>query len=313
MYQLQLLLNPVSDLPRLLTLSLVSAFFGTFFAVPLRKFTILKQKLPFPSGTATAVLIRSLHLPRADDDVRKKLNCLYITLALSLAWKVGGGYAKHILIEWNFWGWLANAGCEKCQGGARFNWNPELAPEFFGVGILTGLHVSASFLVGAVLSNGIIGPVLQAKGVTKGVPMSMRMADPIHAPTMRYWLLWPGVLCMIAASLADVGVNLKPIYDGTKAAVLELWNKIFKRRNTGEVTYTGIEDPATPAEQIPLWVLSSVFHTLIQGLDWWSCCVNCSYLDYSKTPIQHPRSAFHRRNHYGFRDVVGGHTGFWCH
>jgi hypothetical protein len=64
---------------------------------------------------------------------------------------------------------------------------------------------------------------------------------------------------MIAASLADVGVNFKPVYEGTKAALLELWNKLFKRRNTGEVTYTGIEDPATPAEQIPLWVLSSFF------------------------------------------------------
>jgi uncharacterized oligopeptide transporter (OPT) family protein len=267
MYQLQLLLNPVSDLPRLLTLSLVSAFFGTFFAVPLRKFTILKQKLPFPTGTATAVLIRSLHLPRADDEVRKRLNCLYITLALSLAWKVGGGYARHLLLEWNFWGWLAKAGCEKCERGAAFGWNPELAPEFFGVGMLTGLQVSASFLIGAVLSNGIIGPVLQATGITKGNPMSMRMADPIHAPTVRYWLLWPGVLCMIVASFADVALNFTPIYQGMKAVLLELWNKIFKRRNTGQVIYTGIEDPATPAEQVPIWVFNPMFDVLIQGVE----------------------------------------------
>ncbi|CCA72935.1 related to Iron transport protein 1 [Serendipita indica DSM 11827] len=37
------------------------AFFGVFLAVPLRKQTIIKEKLPFPSGTATAQLISVLY------------------------------------------------------------------------------------------------------------------------------------------------------------------------------------------------------------------------------------------------------------
>jgi len=36
-------------------------YFGVFFAVPLRRQTILKEKLKFPSGTATAQMIRVLH------------------------------------------------------------------------------------------------------------------------------------------------------------------------------------------------------------------------------------------------------------
>ncbi len=36
-------------------------FFGVFFAVPLRTQTIVKEKLAFPSGTATARLIQLLH------------------------------------------------------------------------------------------------------------------------------------------------------------------------------------------------------------------------------------------------------------
>ena len=36
-------------------------YFGIFFAVPLRRQTILVEKLPFPSGTATAKLIEMLH------------------------------------------------------------------------------------------------------------------------------------------------------------------------------------------------------------------------------------------------------------
>ena len=41
--------------------SLAVAFFGVFFAVPLRKQTIVREKLRFPSGTATAEMIRVLH------------------------------------------------------------------------------------------------------------------------------------------------------------------------------------------------------------------------------------------------------------
>lgn len=37
------------------------AFFGVFFAVPLRKQVIIKEQLPFPSGTATAQMISVLH------------------------------------------------------------------------------------------------------------------------------------------------------------------------------------------------------------------------------------------------------------
>jgi uncharacterized oligopeptide transporter (OPT) family protein len=37
------------------------AFFGVFVAVPLRYQTIIREKLRFPSGTATASVIRTLH------------------------------------------------------------------------------------------------------------------------------------------------------------------------------------------------------------------------------------------------------------
>ncbi|KAG0305053.1 hypothetical protein BGZ98_004645 [Dissophora globulifera] len=41
--------------------SLAIAFFGVFIAVPLRRQVIIKEKLPFPSGTATAQMIGVLH------------------------------------------------------------------------------------------------------------------------------------------------------------------------------------------------------------------------------------------------------------
>ncbi|KAF9438309.1 hypothetical protein BGZ76_008697 [Entomortierella beljakovae] len=46
---------------QLILWSLGVAFFGVFIAVPLRKQVIVKEKLPFPSGTATAQMIGVLH------------------------------------------------------------------------------------------------------------------------------------------------------------------------------------------------------------------------------------------------------------
>jgi hypothetical protein len=46
--------------------SLALAFFGVFFAVPLRRQTILREKLKFPSGTATAHMIKVLHGQASD-------------------------------------------------------------------------------------------------------------------------------------------------------------------------------------------------------------------------------------------------------
>ncbi|KAJ2522965.1 OPT super, partial [Coemansia sp. RSA 2049] len=51
-------------------------FFGVFFAIPLRKQTIVREKLRFPSGTATAQMISVLHKrpdPTMEDEVREPL------------------------------------------------------------------------------------------------------------------------------------------------------------------------------------------------------------------------------------------------
>lgn len=69
-------LNPIKDHgaipvsltgPHLLLWSAALAFFGVFFASPLRKRAILKERLTFPSGTATAHLISVLHETKLRD------------------------------------------------------------------------------------------------------------------------------------------------------------------------------------------------------------------------------------------------------
>lgn len=73
MYRLGLLgASPQADFGRLFALTFCTAFYGCFFAIPLRKFYILKQKLIFPTPTATALAIRSLHTAGGHDLAKKK-------------------------------------------------------------------------------------------------------------------------------------------------------------------------------------------------------------------------------------------------
>lgn len=75
----------------LVALSFITAFYGLFFAMPLRKYYILKQKLTFPSPTATAFTIRNLHSATtlsARKAASKKIKILGYSFFLSLAWTV---------------------------------------------------------------------------------------------------------------------------------------------------------------------------------------------------------------------------------
>ncbi|EDO19451.1 hypothetical protein Kpol_1002p99 [Vanderwaltozyma polyspora DSM 70294] len=58
-------------LNQLLLWALALAFFGIFFAVPLRKQVIIKEKLPFPSGSATAILIAVL----TGSEIMQEITC----------------------------------------------------------------------------------------------------------------------------------------------------------------------------------------------------------------------------------------------
>ncbi|PVI00331.1 oligopeptide transporter-like protein [Periconia macrospinosa] len=62
------------SLPRLIIWSLGICFFGVVFAVPLRREVIIREKLKFPSGTATALMIQVLHGDEKSKQVIKQTN-----------------------------------------------------------------------------------------------------------------------------------------------------------------------------------------------------------------------------------------------
>lgn len=116
LYQLGLLDTPAQDYWRMVTLTAVGGYFGLFFATPLRKFFIIhvarELRLIFPSFSATAVTIRSMHTAGTGEAMAKlKVRALSIAFAGAVVLRVVSQYALGILWDWHIFTWYVEVLC----------------------------------------------------------------------------------------------------------------------------------------------------------------------------------------------------------
>ncbi|KXJ92090.1 OPT oligopeptide transporter [Microdochium bolleyi] len=273
MYHLGLLSkNPADDIGKLITFGLCTAYYGLFFAIALRKFYILKLKLIFPSPTAVAYTIRALHAVGGQGaaDARKKSICLAAAFGGAMALRIVSVYAPGILWDHHVFWWLYTWGWKEIIAAENWGWVFEYTPAFLGAGILSGLNASLSFFGGSVLAWAIIGPITVKTGTTFGIPSktfpgvvnygSLAAETALDRPSPRYWNLWVGVMLMLCASFAEVGMNGPILYRGLKRAFFETAEKIPATRTFAEKHLTNgereIEDPSPKSEQVPTWLWS---------------------------------------------------------
>ena len=275
MYGLGLLSTPQQDFGKLVGLGVVCGFYGMFFAVPLRKFFILRQRLVFPEAVATSIAIRTLHSSMIV--ARQQIYCLLASFSAALIWAVVKGYAPGILHQWSFFYWISRFGGSRFLAPHNWGWGiVETNACFFGVGMIVGWNGSLSFYGGGVLAWGLLGPLSVALGWTVGKEVSpghwVYFLGKYGSP--RYWLLWPGVFIMICASLMELLVQYKVFWVGIKAGVKDILDTIRRRPLTGST-----EDPMGPADQVPIWV-SHLFPLNIDfvGLVVRAYCVHCAKL-----------------------------------
>ena len=256
MYALNLLSTPEQDFGKLLGLSIVCAFYGMFFAIPLRKFYILHMKLVFPEAIAVSYSIRALHL-HGDARARRQVICLGITFTAAFFWNVCRDYAPGILGSWHFFYWISLFTSPKVMAAENWGWGiVDTTPCFFGLGMIIGLNSAISFYAGCVLAWGILGPsgpITVATGLTAGklLPSGRWIYSASAKGSPRYWLLWPGVFTMLCASVTEVAVSYKTIGKGIKLAFRELYDTIRRRPVAPE---SSVDDPMGPKDQVPLWV-----------------------------------------------------------
>ncbi|PLW53576.1 hypothetical protein PCANC_06688 [Puccinia coronata f. sp. avenae] len=195
-------LAPITFSPvALMTWCFGIAFFGVFLAIPLREQVIIKEKLPFPSGTATAQILALLHekpivsqspaSPSFDqlghpsdeplaqfhpDQWRLLISTFTASILFSIiSLAVPVVYAIPIFDvlgplahDWSWW------------------FTPSFA--FVGQGIIMGFHTGYSMMVGMLFGWMFLAPL--------AVNMSWTTTE-----SLKSWIVWPALAIMIVESL----------------------------------------------------------------------------------------------------------------
>ncbi|KAG1800107.1 OPT oligopeptide transporter protein-domain-containing protein [Suillus subaureus] len=279
-YQLGLLsVHPKDDIGRLITFTICCAFFGLSFTQPLRKFYILKLKLVFPSGVAAAYTIQSLHVGKnAEAIAREKTKTLIYAFIFAILLRVVSEYAPGLLWDWHIFYALNRVGWSSAIAAESWGWIWEWTPAFIGVGMLTGINASYSFLGGSFLAWAVLGPIIVAKGIAFGIVenpsipgymnyMGMTLQNPIQEPSPRYWLIWPGTLMLLCASFTEVACNWRSLYAAMRSAC-----GMFLQRFSKNGVVDDIVDPVPEHERVPFWawgsvlVLSTIVTCVIMGV-----------------------------------------------
>ena len=291
MYQLSLLSDdPKKDFGRILTITVVCAFFGLFAAVPLRKFFVInvarELNLVFPSPTATAMAIRSMHaVGSGAADAMKKIKALGYSFVGAFLHIIVSQYADGILHNWHMFTWfyIWSDYTNWAQNIDNWGWYIQLTPAFFGSGMLVGLNTGISWFLGTVFAWGLAGPLLvhygecvgqvAGEGKWAGVVNFSDMSgigEDGYIPSPRYWFLWPGVMVLIVYSLVEFALHFRVLYDGGRYAIHEaavsMNNQLQKRgkrvaflekQAAKDFSDSFVEDFAPPEQQVPMWVWMS--------------------------------------------------------
>ncbi|MET0388123.1 MAG: OPT family oligopeptide transporter [Polyangiales bacterium] len=201
------------------------AVLGIAVAVALRPRLLGVEKLPFPTGTATAEVIATMSESGAGALRRAQGLALAALAAALIAWLRDGPVALLPQV------W-APLGAVLGPAAVQLGFGVSVSPLMFATGMIAGLRAGTSMLIGGVIAWLAIAPRLVASG-------SVAAAD--HGALIG-WLLWPGVGLVLASSLTALALQWRAIVRGLSDV-----RSLLKR--------DGVERSANVREALPLLVL----------------------------------------------------------
>jgi putative OPT family oligopeptide transporter len=173
---------------------------GVFVAASLREAMLVREKLPFPAGVATAETLREIHAKTRDAALRLRalLSAAGLAGLIKLVVDLGAVAPRFALpVAFPTWAGLraaAPAGVSFANLGFAFD--PSLL--MLGFGAIIGLRAGVSLLIGAVIGWLVLSPLAIAHGwVQVGSP------DATWYEPLITWLLWPGVTLLVVSSLTS--------------------------------------------------------------------------------------------------------------
>ncbi|KAJ4846335.1 Metal-nicotianamine transporter ysl1 [Turnera subulata] len=128
-------------------------FVGLFALIPLRKIMIVDLELPYPSGLATAVLINGFHT-QGDKIAKKQVRGFLKCFSVSFLWA---------FFKWFYMGREA-CGFSQFPTFGLQAWKHtfyfDFSTTYVGAGMIVSHLVNFSLILGAVLSHGIMWPLI---------------------------------------------------------------------------------------------------------------------------------------------------------
>lgn len=189
------------DVSILLPWTLVTAALGVFLAVPMKRQMINHEKLAFPSGIAAAETLRSLYGRSKEALVQAKalVTSLFVGMVVGFLgkgefpWQLAAGLKIPELISFP----LTMRGVSVTKMPA-FGFEPSVL--LIGAGMIVGMRVSASMLVGSLILYLFVGPWIVNIGEISG-PEKL----------LRGWALWGGTALMVTSGLTAFALQWKTI------------------------------------------------------------------------------------------------------
>jgi len=248
---------------------LLTACLGVFVAIPMKRQMVNQEQLQFPSGIAAAETLRSLYSHGVE--ALKKAYSLLIALVVGgvvgilrsfgdLADQLRDSGRPQLWLEnlkryllipdhLQFRGWLNPIGRGEMAGLA---FEPSVL--LIGAGMIVGLRVSLSMLVGAIVLYFVVAPPLYlpdlrnlAAPVAGYVPSFQINPQTFNFNPVR-WGLWGGTAVMVFSSLTALALQWRTI--GRAFSVL-------KRRSNG--TGGSPQAAAMDAIEVPIsWLIAGL-------------------------------------------------------
>ncbi|RKH62910.1 OPT family oligopeptide transporter [Corallococcus interemptor] len=183
---------------------LVLGAVGVLVASLLRRRLVEQEALPFPTGIATAELISTLHAATPPDEARDTRAGRGRTLVVS------GVVAMAITWMRDARAWLPGmVALPGRVGGVPLEsvmWGVGLSPMLLSVGMMTGLPLALSMLLGAALAWGVLASWLVDTGLVSGAGF-----EPLSS-----WLMWPGVGLMVGGAVASLAAQARDFLGAAK-------------------------------------------------------------------------------------------------
>jgi len=171
------------------------AMLGVFLAIPMKRSMINIEQLPFPTGTAAAETLRSLHSHGGEASRRAKGLFAALGLGGVIAWFRDGRPAL-LPAYWplrQLFERLGWTGAARLVDPAGYTLALEFSTIMAAAGAIMGFRTAASLALGAVINYAVLAPWLVAHGVIHGLGFRNIVS----------WSVWGGVACMTAAGLLN--------------------------------------------------------------------------------------------------------------